>query len=84
MYFSNLGRQPFHGSSSDELVFMVCRGRPDMELVTSAAGAGDVTKLTDVITLLLQSSAKARLVYYTKKCLFFFYYHNKSTLDKNT
>ena len=43
-----------------------------MELVTSAAGAGDVTKLTDVITLLLQSSAKARLVYYTKKGLFFF------------
>ena len=55
------GRQPFHGSSSDELIFMICRGSPDTELMSSAT-TEDVKKIVELVTQLLQKSPKCRLV----------------------
>ena len=55
-----LGRQPFHGSNSDELVFSVRHGTADMKLVNSVAKE-EVTKVSEAITQLLQKSPKLRL-----------------------
>ena len=58
-----LGRQPFHGSNSEELIYRVCHGEADIELIRSPATAADEanTKVTaQVVTQLLQKSPKSR------------------------
>lgn len=59
-FLSSLGRQPFHGSNSDELVFSVCHGTADMKFVNSVTKE-DVMKVSEAIIQLLQKSPKFRL-----------------------
>ena len=61
MFFNEflIGRQPFHGSSSDELVFVVSRARPDMELLSNVANS-DAKEVVETVKLLLQRSPKSR------------------------
>lgn len=64
MFLRRLGRQPFHGRNSEELQFMICHGSADMELISSAAHQ-EATKVTQIISQLLQKSSKSRSVVIT-------------------
>ena len=50
-----VGRQPFHGSNSDELLYMVCDGRLQLDV-----GGQDAAHVVKLITLLLQKSPQSR------------------------